>query len=80
MLKEEIVKKLIECAKKAFKKEIEGITGDSGIAEEFGTNSMKRIAMCALIENEFDVIIPISAFGSYATFNDLADHVMSESE
>ncbi len=79
-MKEEIVKKLIECAQKAFKKKIDGITGDSNITEEFGTNSMKRIAMCALIENEFEVIIPVSAFGSYATFNDLADHVMSGTE
>lgn len=78
MTREEMVKKLIGCAQKAFKTEVEGIAGDSEIAEKFGTNSMKRIAMCALIENEFDVMIPVSAFGSYATFNNLADYIMSE--
>lgn len=80
MTREEMVTKLIGYAKTAFKKEIDGVVGDTDIAEKFGTNSMQRIAMCALIENEFDVIVPVKSFGSYATFNELADFVLSEME
>lgn len=78
MSREEVVKNLIEYAAKAFKCDASKIKEDTVIKDELGTNSMQRIAMSSLIENNMDVVIPIVEFGKYETIGALADKVMSE--
>ena len=38
------------------------------------------MGMCAVIENEFDVVIPFAEFGMYKTIGELADFIASEAE
>lgn len=49
-----------------------------GTDEELGVLSMQRIAMCASIENEYDVMIPVAKFGQFGTIGELVDFVMEE--
>ena len=36
------------------------------------------MGMCAMIENHFDVVIPLAEFGTYKTFQDLADMIAEQ--
>lgn len=78
MNKEELVKKLAGYTEIAFKKSAATLNEDTVISAELGTNSMKRITMCSLIEKNLDVVIPVSQFGKFQTLGDLADHVLAE--
>lgn len=77
MTKIEIVNKLIDFCGKIFGVNTESLSGDTVISE-LGTKSLQRIGMCALIENEIDVVLPIADFGKYSTLNDLADRLIEE--
>lgn len=80
MSKEEIVEKLIGFFKIAFRYEGDDLTADTKINDTFGVNSMKRIAVCALIEDELEVTVSAAKFATYETIGDLADYVQSEYE
>lgn len=80
MTKEEIVKQLIEDAATVYKKDASGLTADTNISETLGTNSLNRMGMCAMIENHFDVVVPLAEFGKYGTFNDLADMILADAK
>lgn len=80
MNREEIVEKLIGYFKAAFRYEGEDLTADTKVTDTFGTNSMKRIAVCAMIEDELEVTIPASKFAEYETIGDFADKILAESE
>lgn len=75
MTKEEIIAKLIEDAATVYKKDAAELSADTDIAATLGTNSLNRMGMCAMIENHFDVVIPLAEFGTYKTFQDLADMI-----
>lgn len=78
MTREEVVAKMIEFAAMAFNADEANINENTNIAEELGIESVKRVAMSASIENDFDVMIPVARFGQYKTIGDLADFVMEE--
>jgi acyl carrier protein len=78
MLREEVIAKMIEYAAMAFGVDAANINANTNIAEELGVESVKRVAMSASIENDFDVMIPVARFGQYKTIGDLADFVMEE--
>lgn len=78
MSREELIGKLIEYAANAFKREAAELKESTVIKDELGTGSMQRIMMCASIENELDVVIPVVEFGQYETIGDLADKVLEE--
>ncbi len=80
MNKEEMVNFLIDCIGKAYKTSTDGLTADTDIAAQFGTKSLPRVALCALIENETDVTISLGDIGKYKTIGDLADMVLAECE
>jgi acyl carrier protein len=78
MTREEVIAKMIEYAAMAFGADAANINANTNIAEELGVESVKRVAMSASIENDFDVMIPVARFGQYKTIGDLADFVMEE--
>lgn len=78
MTKEEIVAKLIEDAAIVYKANAGALAADTDISETLGTNSLNRMGMCAMIENHFDVVIPLAEFGKYKTFQDLADMIAEQ--
>ena len=78
MTREEVIAKMIEFAAMAFNTDAASINENTNIAEELGIESVKRVAMSASIENDFDVMIPVARFGQYKTIGDLADFVLEE--
>ena len=80
MNREEILNKLIECFKMSFRYDGDDLTAETPVTDTFGTNSMKRIALCAMIEDEWEVTIPASKFADYETIGDFADKILEEIE
>ena len=80
MATQELTDKLIAAASRVFNKDASAITAETNIAEELGSKSLDRMGMCAVIENEFDVVIPFAEFGMYKTIGELADFIASEAE
>lgn len=78
MTREEVVAKMIEYAAMAWNVDAAKINENTNIAEELGVESVKRVAMSASIENDFDIMIPVARFGQYKTIGDLVDFVMEE--
>lgn len=78
MATQELIDQLIAGAARVFNKDAASITVDTNIAEELGSKSLDRMGMCAVIENEFDVVIPFAEFGMYKTIGELADFIASE--
>lgn len=78
MGRKEIIEKLIQYAANAFKHDAADIQEDTIIGDVLGTGSMQRIMMCASIENELDVVIPVVEFAQYKTIGDVADKVLEE--
>lgn len=78
MTREEVVAKMIEYAAMAWNVDAAGINENTNIAEELGVESVKRVAVSASIENDFDIMIPVARFGQYKTIGELADFVMEE--
>ena len=77
MTREEVVVKLADYFKKAFRVDAD-ITADTKITETFGTNSIKRIAVCSMIEDDLEVTIPAKKFADFETIGDLADKILEE--
>ncbi|MDD3402505.1 MAG: acyl carrier protein [Hespellia sp.] len=78
MTREEVVAKMIEYAAMAWNVDAANINENTNIAEELGVESVKRVAVSASIENDFDIMIPVARFGQYKTIGELADFVMEE--
>ena len=77
MNKQEIVTKLIDYAAKIFKADAATLSADTVISD-LGIKSLQRIGLLALIENNLDVVLPITDFGKFKTIGDLADRVAEE--
>ena len=78
MSREELTASIIKFAAMAFEKDAATITEETNINEELGVASMKRVAMSASIENEYDVMIPVAKFGQFVTIGDVVDFVEEE--
>ena len=78
MTKDEIIAKLIEDAAIIYTADTSTLAADTDISATLGTNSLNRMGMCAMIENHFDVVIPLAEFGTYKTFQDLADMIAEQ--
>ena len=39
---------------------------------------MKRIAVCAMVEDELEVTVSAGKFATYETIGDLADYILEE--
>lgn len=77
MSKEEIIEILIAGAARIFKADAATITADT-VIDDLGTKSLQRVGLLATIENETEVVIPITEFGKFKTLSDLADRVLEE--
>lgn len=78
MSQEDVLNKLIQDAANVYEKDASTLSGDTKIAEELGTRSLDVMGMTGLIENQFDVVIPLAEYGTYATLNDLAAMIAEE--
>ena len=78
MTKTEALEKIIPCAKRAFRYSGNDLTEDTVISETLGTNSMMRIALCAMLEEELGVMVSVVEFGRCRTLGDLADKVVGK--
>lgn len=78
MNREEMVRFIKECVAQTYQADADGLREDTNIIEEFGTKSMQRLALCALIENETDVVLSLGDMGKYPTVGELADFVLQE--
>ena len=75
---EEILAKLIESASKVYMKDADTLSGETSIPNDLGTKSLDVMGMTAMIENDFDVVVPLAEYGHYATLNDLAKMIAEE--
>lgn len=78
MSQEEILAKLIDCAAKVYMKDASTLSGATSIPDELGTKSLDVMGMTAMIENDFDVVVPLAEYGHYATLADLAVMIAEE--
>jgi len=76
MNKDAIIERLIQDAATVYKHDAADLSADTQIAETLGTKSLDRMGMCAMIENHFDVVIPLAEFGQYKTFDELAQMIL----
>lgn len=79
MNREEMVKFIIDCVAQTYRTDPSGLSEATNIPEKFGTKSLQRVSLCALIENETDVVLSLGDIGKYPTVGELADFIM-ESE
>ena len=77
MTREEIVAKLIEFVASTYKVDAAGLNEETVIAD-LGVGSKYSVTMCASIENDLEVMIPVARFGNYKTIGDLADYIEEE--
>lgn len=78
MTKDEIVAKLIESASKVYMREASTLSAATSITRDLGTRSLDVMGMTAMIENDFDVVVPLAEYGHYETLGDLADMIAAQ--
>lgn len=78
MSNDEILAKLIDAASKVYSKDAASLSGDTNISKELGTKSLDVMGMTAMIENDFDVVVPLAEYGQYETLRDLAAMIEQE--
>lgn len=79
MNREEVINFIIDCVAKTYQADASGLSEATNIPEQFGTKSLQRVSLCALIENETDVVLSLGDIGKYPTIGELADFIL-ESE
>lgn len=79
MNREEMIKFIIESVAQTYRADAADISEETNIPEQFGTKSLQRVSLCALIENETDVVLSLGDIGKYPTVGELADLIL-ESE
>ncbi len=80
MSREEVITLLIKGVAQIYHVDESGLSEITNLPEEFGTKSLQRVALCSLIENDIDVMIPIGDVGKYPTIGELADKIIEEME
>lgn len=79
MNREEMINFIIECVAKTYRTDAASLTESTNIPKQFGTKSLQRVSLTALIENETDVVLSLGDIGKYPTIGELADFIL-ESE
>ena len=67
MNRDEMIKFIVDCVAQTYRADAAGISESTNIPEEFGTKSLQRVSLCALIENETDVVLSLGDIGKYPT-------------
>lgn len=78
MSREEVIEFIISGVASIYHADASQLSEETNLSETFGTNSLQRVALCSLIENEIDVMITIGEIGKYPTIGNLADYVINE--
>lgn len=76
MSREEMVDFIIDCVAQTYRVDAADLSESTNVPEEFGTKSLQRMALCALIENETDIVLSLGDLGKYPTIGELADFVL----
>lgn len=79
MNRDEMIKFIVDCVAQTYRADAAEISESTNIPEQFGTKSLQRVSLCALIENETDVVLSLGDIGKYPTVGELADFIL-ESE
>lgn len=77
MDRKELVDFIIDCVAKTYRADESSLSESTNIPEEFGTKSLQRVSLCALIENETDVVLSLGDIGKYPTIGELADFIIA---
>ncbi len=80
MSREEMIAFVADCVAKTYQADAAGLSENTNIPEQFGTKSLQRMALCALIENETDVVLSLGDLGKYPTIGELSDFIMENEE
>ena len=80
MERDEMLNFIIDCIAKTYQVDAASLSEDTNIPEQFGTKSLKRMALCALIENETDIVLSLGDLGKYPTIGELTDFVLENEE
>lgn len=78
MSRKEMVDFIAGCVAQTYWADVSGLSESTNILEEFGTKSMQRLSLCALIENETDVVLSLGDMGKYPTIGELADYILQQ--
>ena len=76
MTRNEVIDILIDCAAQIYKADKAQILEETNLPQTFGTNSLARVGLCSMIENEVDVLISLGDVGKYPTIGELADFIL----
>ena len=76
-LEERIAAKTIKEVARIFKKDISEITRDTRFVEDLQVKSLNVVELIALLENEFDVMIPYAEARRRKTVGEAIDLVVS---
>lgn len=76
MDREELLRFLIESVAQTYHADAADLSESTNLTETFGTNSLQRMALCSLIENETETMISLGDIGKYPTIGDIADLIL----
>ena len=76
MTRNEVMDVLMDCVAQIYKADKCELSENTNLPETFGTNSLNRVALCSMIENEIDVLISLGDVGKYPTIGELTDFVI----
>ncbi|MGT2754881.1 acyl carrier protein [Streptococcus ovis] len=74
----EVTQTIIELVAQAFDVEVETITLETSFKDELAASSLAMVSLVANIEDELDVMIPISEAAKFVTVGDLVKVVEAE--
>lgn len=74
----ELAQTIVELVAQAFDVEVETITLETSFKDELAASSLAMVSLVANIEDELDVMIPISEAAKFVTVGDLVKVVEAE--
>ena len=75
MSRESIEQKVIELCAGTYNKEVSEITLDTRFQEDLSPNSLLRVGLSANIEEELDVMIPLTELTKFKTVGELVHYI-----
>ena len=76
MDRNELIEFLKDCVAQIYKADANSLSENTNLPQEFGTNSLQRVGLCSLIENDTDILISVGDIGKYPTIGNLADYIL----
>ena len=76
----EVVDKISEFVKETMMGRVSDIKPDDSLAEDIGVDSMGRVELITMIEDEYGMLIEDDDVSSMITVNDVVDYVLKHVE